>query len=333
MPKRGLFAPKYYNEFECIKGECRHSCCIGWEIDIDDATMKKYASIDGEIGDRIRDSIFAPMKKASDSCQNGTLSVGAECNEAVNGEYDAPPHFVHVCGGRCPHLDDCGLCRIIIELGEGYLSDICRFHPRFFNETVRGAEVGLGMSCEEAARIILSSDGYSELVKVGEGECTECEFDALPYRREVYSILSDRKIAYTERLNAIAERFSVSTKLLSDSEWRDVISSLEYLDSESCERFSRYSSDVFESAWECELERALAYFVYRHASAAKSYEEFRTGLGFAMFCERLLASLAREEKVVSFDDFALLARLISEEIEYSSDNTDVIMSEIEFAMQ
>mgnify|MGYP006874698003 CR=1 FL=1 len=33
--------PDYYKEFKCIAGECRHSCCIGWEIDIDEETYKR----------------------------------------------------------------------------------------------------------------------------------------------------------------------------------------------------------------------------------------------------------------------------------------------------
>ena len=25
--------PSYYKDFKCIADKCRHSCCIGWEID------------------------------------------------------------------------------------------------------------------------------------------------------------------------------------------------------------------------------------------------------------------------------------------------------------
>ena len=28
--------PDYYKEFQCIADQCEHSCCIGWEIDVDD---------------------------------------------------------------------------------------------------------------------------------------------------------------------------------------------------------------------------------------------------------------------------------------------------------
>ena len=40
-----LYAPKYYKNFKCIADRCPHSCCIGWEIDIDRTTLTKYESL------------------------------------------------------------------------------------------------------------------------------------------------------------------------------------------------------------------------------------------------------------------------------------------------
>ena len=34
-----LFAPEYYKQFKCIADKCTHSCCIGWEIDIDEEAL------------------------------------------------------------------------------------------------------------------------------------------------------------------------------------------------------------------------------------------------------------------------------------------------------
>ena len=140
-----LYAPGYYKNFSCIADKCTHSCCIGWEIDIDSDTMAKYTSVTHGYGKQIRDSI----------------------------DVTDTPHFRLTDGERCPHLDQQGLCRIISNLGEAYLCDICREHPRFYNDTSRGREVGLGMACEEACRIILESDEYARMIEIGEadGEC------------------------------------------------------------------------------------------------------------------------------------------------------------------
>jgi hypothetical protein len=50
-----LVAPDYYEKFKCIADKCKHSCCIGWEIDIDEDTMDLYESIDGEFGEKLLD--------------------------------------------------------------------------------------------------------------------------------------------------------------------------------------------------------------------------------------------------------------------------------------
>ena len=34
-----LRVPDYYETFRCIAGECKDSCCIGWEIDIDEDNL------------------------------------------------------------------------------------------------------------------------------------------------------------------------------------------------------------------------------------------------------------------------------------------------------
>ena len=53
-----LRVPFYYDQFHCITSECKDNCCVGgWEIDIDDDTYNYYMSLDGELGDRIRESI------------------------------------------------------------------------------------------------------------------------------------------------------------------------------------------------------------------------------------------------------------------------------------
>ena len=292
-----LFAPEYYKEFKCIADKCRHSCCLGWEIDVDEDTMKKYESFHSGYGEEILNSI----------------------------ERDDVPHFRLLEHDRCPHLDEKGLCKIITELGEGYLCHICREHPRFYNDTPYGKEVGLGMSCEEATRLILSSDGYANIVEIGEVDGGEDEFffDPTLHRERIFSVLSDRSLPYDERLSAISAEYGVSLKHLSDGEWRAKLASLEYLDESHKELFSAYSSSAAApDLSEDQLERVFAYFVYRHCTSAFDGEELCASLGFALLCERLVCSLAAEGL-----DIAEAARIVSEELEYSEDNTEALKEE------
>ena len=302
-----LSAPKYYADFKCIADRCRHSCCIGWEIDVDPVSQRKYASLKGGYSEAIIKSISS----------------------------DGAPHFMLSADGKCPHLDECGLCRIITEYGEQLLSDICREHPRFYNLTPHGKEMGIGMSCEEAARLILSSDGYRELITVGECEDEplpdSAHFDSLSLREELFEILSNRAVPYENRIRKIAARLDLTYPPISRDAWHSLLPSLEFLDEEHGELFASYDSNATApSEVELTLERALAYFIYRHCSPTTEMENFRLSLGFSLFAERLLASIASSAACRTQDRLTDIARIISEELEYSEDNTDSIKLEIAF---
>ncbi|MCF0150625.1 MAG: hypothetical protein HUJ80_04360 [Firmicutes bacterium] len=131
-----LLAPDYYLQFRCIAGRCRHSCCKGWEIDIDETSLKRFQSL-----------------------QLPHISLENE------------PHFILKEGDRCPYLQEDGLCAMILEYGEEMLCNICRDHPRYRNFWTGFAEVGLGLSCEAAARLLLRQEKPLSLVVLG--ECDE----------------------------------------------------------------------------------------------------------------------------------------------------------------
>ena len=171
-----------------------------------------------------------------------------------------------------------------------------------------------------------SLDDYAEMIEIGE-DCGETDlfFDAVAEREKIFSLLSDRTVEYSERLSKIAKKYDAAPEMLDDSAWADLLCDLEYLDDAHRELFSDYSSKATPGVdIEKELERALAYFIYRHASPAESEEDFRAAVGFSLFCERLLASISTKETILE------CARIISEEIEYSEDNTEAIKTEFLF---
>ena len=290
-----LYAPCYYTRFACIADRCRHSCCIGWEIDIDGDTLHKYAALTGPYAQAIRDSI----------------------------DTTDTPHFRLSADERCPHLNEQGLCRIILSCGEDHLCDICREHPRFYNDTPNGREVGLGMACEEACRLILSSDDYADMVEVGEvaGEPLDA-WDTTPTRRALYALLSDADVPYERRLENIYTATAITPSLVTDGEWRELLASLEYLNDAHRALFDVYTSDLTTpKGAEKLLERAMAYFIYRHCTEAEDVTDYRVALGLCLFCERLLCAMIRRHPQADVHE---LARILSEEIEYSEDNTEAI---------
>lgn len=302
-----IYAPKYYKAFKCTADACSHSCCMGWEIDVDADFMRKYAACTAPYAGEILSSI----------------------------DMSETPHFRLLEDERCPHLDDTGLCRIIRNLGEEYLTDICREHPRFYVDTIRRKEVGIGASCEEACRLILTSDMYDVFEEIGEVPDepveTEGNFDAGFHRTRIYGILSDDTVLYPKRLEKISSEYGVTPRLLSDDEWREELSGLEYLKAAHKQWFSAYSSDLSTpSEDEKLLERALAYFIFRHCSGAREENEFRLFLGFCLFMERLFSSLIKFGEANTLSDRIKLLRTVSEEIEYSEENTEKIKTVFAF---
>ena len=49
--------PDFYPEFHCIASACRHSCCVGWEVDVDPETLARYRQVPGAFGSRLADQI------------------------------------------------------------------------------------------------------------------------------------------------------------------------------------------------------------------------------------------------------------------------------------
>jgi lysine-N-methylase len=201
-----LSAPSYYLKFKCIADKCRHSCCIGWEIGIDANTLNRY-------------------KCEQYSLKEEVLSSIAQTDEGNCFEMKE--------NGRCPFLDERGLCRIISECGEDYLSDICRLHPRYFNYFENHAEIGLGMVCEEAARLILSEDDPFTMIPISEVTvCDAVSSDfAFEQRDKILDILK-KDTRLSEKLDEIKALYTVSERVYSFDEWKSIFSELEVLDEE-----------------------------------------------------------------------------------------------------
>lgn len=132
--------PHYYKKFKCISSACTDSCCQGWEIDIDEDTLKSYKAVEGSFGKRLMDNISIPDDDS------------------------LPAHFIQTKGERCPFLNEQNLCDIFINIGQEHLSQICTHHPRYYDWFFFGKEEGLGLCCEEAARLVL----LDKVTSVGE---------------------------------------------------------------------------------------------------------------------------------------------------------------------
>lgn len=118
--------PNYYKEFSCIAGSCPDICCAGWQIVIDNKTLKKYQHFKGPFHNRLYNDI------------------------------DWKEHVFRQYNRRCAFLNEENLCDIYTEAGPKMLCDTCRNYPRHIEEFEGLREISLSLSCPEAARILLS---------------------------------------------------------------------------------------------------------------------------------------------------------------------------------
>ena len=291
--------PDYYAEFRCIADKCRHSCCIGWEIDIDPVTRGKYRQVPGCFGQRLNAAI-----------EDGEVS-----------SFRLGPDE------RCPMLNQNGLCDLITELGEENLCQICADHPRFRSFFTGHTELGLGLCCEEAARIILTREKPMRLITLeedgAEESLTEEEADLLSLRDSLISLLQDRSQPLAVRLDALlgAVDFTIPEK-----DWAEVYRGLERLDPawDSCigalsPKVAKAESGIPLSA-EIAVENFTVYLLYRHLPGALEDDDIPGRVAFCVLSARVLMALCAAKDGCMMADLLDFARMYSAEIEYSEDN-------------
>lgn len=307
-----LYAPHYYTQFACTADKCQHSCCIGWEIDIDNDTLEYYKTIEGPIGERLKNNI------ASD-------------NETA--------HFILGRDERCPFLNENGLCDIISQLGDGALCQICDDHPRFRNFYSDRTEIGVGMCCEAAVQLILSQTEKFSLVCLeddGEELLYPEEEELLSVRQQMFEIVTDRALPLENRIHNLLEFCEIVLPQKTIQEWADFYLSLERLD-ENWTVFLQQiknSDGIYNNLPENEelsvaFEQLLCYFIYRHIADSLDDDRLWERVAFAVQSYFIIRSLCAvhysKNGSLSVEAIAEFARLYSSETEYSEDNMEKLL--------
>lgn len=118
-----VLKPSFYDNFKCIADACTYSCCIDWEIDVDISTYQKYQ----ELGE----SHLVDCNK-----ENGNIQMRLTSD------------------GKCPFLEDSGLCRLVLQYGETVLSCTCDKFPRSCAMGEDGYEQFLSNACPEVLNLL-----------------------------------------------------------------------------------------------------------------------------------------------------------------------------------
>ena len=303
-----LIGPEDMKDFRCLAGTCRHTCCRGWEIDVDDESAARYRAAEGRIGEKLRENLVTD--------EDGT-------------------HFRLDSQERCPFLNREGLCELILEMGEDALCQICRDHPRFRNFYSDHVEIGLGLVCEAAARqavereeplrlITLQDDGVREMVPEEEQwlQAAQAQLIGLAQRREDPMPL---------RLQAIRHAAGVPELSLTE-DMLDLFMELEVLDPVWRELLGRVRAGL-DAPWRMDgmekpAEQLLCSLLCRHIAGALDDGAFRERV---LFCLLALEIIFRTADVLDMEGKAALAeaaRLFSGEIEYSDENIGALLDRL-----
>ena len=269
--------PSFYPAFRCRADRCRHSCCRGWEIDVDEQSAALYRKLPGELGDELRRALFADEEG---------------WHFRLDGEE------------RCPFLEADGLCRLIRRLGEEALCDICALHPRFFEELDADELWGLGLSCEEATDLLLGE----KALRFACGETGE-NLDLAGLLAALGLSVPRETLRYRPRIDEqrrweILRRFGKTEPI--DEAWPEELKALE-------------ASPLPQACRDEDYQRIYEYLVYRQIEKAEE-RDWESIADYAALCT---------DFVVLWDalvpDTAGHLRRFSEQIEYSTENVEILM--------
>ena len=180
------------------------------------------------------------------------------------------------------------------------------------------------MCCEEAARLVIT---YKEKVKIPIDACDDEEEVFFNMREQVFSILQDRDWTMAERLENLMLFYDLA---IPDKDWVKIFQSLERLDegwSEKIQLLNKKEQSL-TGGWDSAFEQIMVYFVYRHLPEGMYDGRIKERLLFATLSTNIIRKLfsmgeQTEENLVE------ICRMYSSEIEYSEENIEKLLDELE----
>ena len=309
-----LRKPAYYDTFRCIAGVCPDSCCKEWAVQVDGDSAARYRDLTGPLGEDLRRFLTE---------EDGVTVL------QLTGD------------GRCPMWRADGLCRIQAQLGEEALCHTCREFPRLRHDYGDFVELGLELSCPEAARLVFSGDANVVTREIPGGE--EPDYDTeimdilLRSRKEFLNYLSATGDTPQEILAAlllygywVQEELDGGEPAVLDAETAlntvksfplrgdlpgllDFYRNLEIL----TPRWQHRLQQPAPGPWTDDFRAIIRYFIQRHWLQAVSDYDLVGRVKFIIASCLVIRNLG--------GDLRDTAQLYSKEIENDADNLDAIL--------
>lgn len=279
--------PKFYKNFLCKADKCKHSCCKGWEIDIDEETAGKYLAMTGELGAEIRQNI---------------------------GKNEDSYFFKLTEDERCPFLQKNGLCKIILNIGEENICEICTMHPRFFTMLDDVELCGVGLSCEKTCELLLGDE--KDLVFYIENTEEEVSFSEvlaviglnLPNEMQEFSLAVN-----AENINKVLEIMAKTEPI--DENWSKELSIMQDMDNVELK-----AKEYLENSDKNILNKIYKYILYRQLERLVDID-IEALINYAQYSILFIILHTMISK-----ELGESVRRWSEQIEYDTDNVDLILA-------
>ncbi len=307
-----------FKQFRCLASQCPDSCCYLWEVLVDEEAARFYQSLPGTLGDQLR---------------------------SVLRQEDGETLMTLTPDRRCPMWRTDGLCRIQAELGHDALCSTCQEFPRLRHDYGSFQELGLELSCPEAARLLLSEEGHCILTReVPGGETADYDNAAMDLllrtREEALRLCEDSGHSPGQILATLLLYSRDVDAALEDGDWTpdtpDVAAAAEraaslplqgdirklfdfYRDLEilTPQWRSRLEAGPQDAPWHPATNRLIRYFLRRYWLQAISDYALSDRVKFLAASCLMIRHLG--------GDFTQTAQQYSKEIENDADNVDRLL--------
>lgn len=247
-----IIKPVYYKNFKCIAGECPDSCCQGWEVDADDASMEFYKTL------------------------NPNLEIKQRIDKVLDTDEFENTIFSLVEKKRCPFLNSDNLCDMHIAIGVEHTPYTCRTFPRFIYNYGSTREMGLSFSCPVASDLIYNLNEHltfeqeitSQLPELNDIDA-ELYFKLLKARIKAYELLQNDSLPLNERLVNLLDFASELQSEINDYNegdddisFIDVFKNPEVINKEWVERVNNPTFKNIKSDFS--NENIAVYFIYKY---------------------------------------------------------------------
>lgn len=177
----------YFDDFQCKCGDCRHSCCRGWQINVNE---QEYFRL---IGMNCSDELHHRLECAFSQPQRPTEA----CYRTI------APNWL----GQCHMLAEDGLCMLHRECGAAALPQVCNFYPRSLKRIGNFQLACCSGSCEKVIELLLSQDRLQLLEHEEAFEpllSLQAQDASLELTMRCVQLVQDRTKSLGERIDAIA---------------------------------------------------------------------------------------------------------------------------------